>query len=111
MPERPWATICFPLMFGVIIFIWAAYGIADVSSQDTFKCNNEGGLKSNQNMNHDLPGGGHDPKFAMNPWSIGQRDFFWFLCSPQRCALPAIFSKAKDLCIDRSYRTDRHDAD
>ena len=88
-------------MFGLIVVVWAAYGITDASSQDTYKCPDT--FTCVENPNQDLPGGGHDPKFSMSPWSIGQRDCFWFSCNPERCALPALFSEAKDLCIDMAY--------
>ena len=107
--ERPWAAICVCLMFALIVVIWAAYGITDASSQDSFKCPDP--FTCVENPNQDLPGGGHDPKFSMSPWSIGQRDCFWFSCDPERCALPALFSEAKDLCIDMAYWKDRYDDD
>ena len=105
--EKPWAAICFCLMFGLIVVIWAAYGIADATSQDTFICKN--GLKAIQDLK--LPGGERDPKYSMSPWSIGQRDCAWFSDHIPRCALPALFSEAKDLCIDQAYWTDKYNHD
>jgi hypothetical protein len=107
MPEKMTGVICLCLMFGCIIVIWAAYGIADATSEDTFMCKK--GLVFDDSMKHDLPGGGQDPIFSMSPWSIGQRDCFWFLCRPSRCALPALFSEAKDLCFDMVYWRDRYE--
>ena len=106
MPERMTGVICLCLMFGCIIVIWAAYGIADATSEDTFMCKK--GLDFDHSMKHDLPGGGQDPIFSMSPWSIGQRDCFWFSCRESRCTLPALFSEAKDLCFDMVYWRDRY---
>jgi hypothetical protein len=116
MAEKTTGVICLCVMFGCIIVIWAAYGIADATSEDTFMCKK--GLVFDFDMKHDLPGGGRldpsgrvDSKFSLSPWSIGQRDCFWFSCAEERCALPALFSEAKDLCIDMAYWTDRYDDD
>jgi hypothetical protein len=95
-------------MFGCIIVIWAAYGIADATSEDILICKK--GLDFEEQLLDaipELPGGERNPKFSMSPWSIGQRDCFWFLCRPERCELPALFSEAKDLCIDLALWTDK----
>jgi len=119
--ERLSGTICICLLFGLIIVIWAAYGITDATSQDTYECPDPfTPAHCVVNPNQDLPGGGalrltdgvtYDPKYSTSPWSIGQRDCFWFSCKPERCALPALFSEAKDLCIDMISFKDQYGDD
>jgi hypothetical protein len=109
MPERTLAVGCIVLLTALIAVIWAAYGITDAVTHTTYKCEDE--LNAILNPNQDLPGGGKDPKFSTSPWSIGQRDCFWFACDPHRCALPALFSEASDLCIDQAYFKDKNGDD
>jgi hypothetical protein len=93
----------------VIVALWAVYVVADFLSHDTFECPEP--LQCHQNFNQDLPGGGTDPKFSLSPWSIGQRDCWWFSADPRRCALPALRSEAENLCIDLAHWTDKNDTD
>jgi len=104
MGETYLATCCSTMLVAIVVVVWSAYGILDATTSDLEEC-----PRTLTCENEMLPGGGIDLKYSTSPWSIGGRDCNWFAQDTTRCALPALFSEASNICFDFAYWKDSRD--
>jgi len=104
MGETYPAACCSTMLVAIVVVVWSAYGILDATTSDLEEC-----PRTLTCENEMLPGGGIDLKYSMSPWSIGGRDCNWFAQDTTRCALPALFSEASNICFDFAYWKDSRD--